>query len=106
MIAGRIAEVLRWMFAEAAKEKRPSEIAGEANTNQHRTKANGPWSTRQVVAPLRKPVCAGYLGNGLGIRLGEHPPIIDMDRFEAAGLAFDSRRTARHKLSGYGTSGR
>jgi DNA invertase Pin-like site-specific DNA recombinase len=96
------AEVVRWMFAEAAAGKRPSEIAGEANTNQHRTKANGPWSARQVVATLRNPVYAGYLGNGEGIRLGEHPPVIDMDQFEAAGRALDSRRTARPKPSAYG----
>lgn len=34
------AAVVRWMFAEAATGKRPSEIADEANTNQHLTKAN------------------------------------------------------------------
>ena len=60
------------------------------------------WSARQVVATLRNPVYAGYLGNGAGIRLGEHPPIIDMDQFEAAGRALDSRRTARPKPSAYG----
>jgi hypothetical protein len=94
MIAGRI--------AEAATGKRPSEIAGEANTNQYRTRAKGPWSARQVVATLRNPVYAGYLGNGAGIRLGGHPPIIDMDQFEGAGRALDSRRTARPKPSAYG----
>ncbi len=95
------AEVVRWVFAEAAAGKRPSEIAGEANTNQHRTKANGPWSARQVVATLRNPVYAGYLRNGAGIRLGDHQSIIDIDQFKAAGCALDARRTARPKPSAY-----
>jgi hypothetical protein len=57
---------------------------------------------RQVVATLRNPVCAAYLRNGAGIRLGDHLPIIDIDQFEAAGRALDSRRTARQTPSAYG----
>ncbi|MFN7543566.1 MAG: recombinase family protein [Acidobacteriota bacterium] len=85
-----------------ATGKRASEIAGEVNTNRHRTKANGPWSARQVVATARHPVYAGYLGNGAGIRLGENRPSIEMDQFEAVGRALYSRRTARLKQSAYG----
>jgi DNA invertase Pin-like site-specific DNA recombinase len=53
------AEIVRWMFAEAASGKRPAEIATNATARRFRTKANGPWIARQVVATLRNPVYVG-----------------------------------------------
>jgi site-specific DNA recombinase len=98
------AEVVRWMFAEAAAGRRPTQIAAEANARQHRTKTNGPWSARQIVATLRNPVYAGYFRDGNGVRIGCHGSIIDMDQFHAAGRALDSRRTARPKPGDYGNA--
>jgi DNA invertase Pin-like site-specific DNA recombinase len=91
------AEIVRWMFAEAASGKRPAEIATNANARRFRTKANGPWSARQVVATLRNPVYVGRFKDGKSVRPACHEPIIDMSLFEAVGRALDSRWTARPK---------
>ncbi len=96
------AEILRWMFVEAAAGKRPAEIATNANARQFRTKANGQWSARQVVATLRNPVYVGRFKDGKGVRPGCHEPIIDMNLFEAVGHALDSRRTAGPMRTSYG----
>jgi site-specific DNA recombinase len=96
------AEIVRWMFAEAASGKRPAEIATNANARRFRTKANGPWSARQVVATLRNPVYFGRFKDGNGVRPAGHEPIIDMNLFEAVGRALDSRRTAGPKRTCYG----
>ena len=71
------AEIVRWMFAEAASGKRPAEIATNANARRFRTKANGPWSARQVVATLRNPVYVGRFKDGNGVRPACHEPICD-----------------------------
>lgn len=89
--------VVRRMFSEAATGKRPSEIASAANERGFRTKVDGLWSARQVVATLRNPVYVGRFKAGKGVRSGCHEPIIDTDLFEAAGRALDSRRTAGPK---------
>jgi len=49
-----------------------SEIASNANARRFRTKANGPWSARQVVATLRNPVYAGRFKDGKGVRPACH----------------------------------
>lgn len=96
------AEIVRWMFAEAASGRRPAEIATSANARGFRTKANGPWSARQVVATLRHPVYVGRLKDGKGVRPACHEPIIDINLFEAVGRALDSRRTAGPTRTSYG----
>ncbi len=96
------ADAVRWIFAEAAAGKRPSEIAAAAIALEYRTKAGGPWTARQVVATLRNPVYVGYFPDGSRVRPGCHQPIIALDLFEAAGRALDSRRTAGPKSLRYG----
>ena len=98
----REAEIVRWMFAEAAARKRPAEIATNANARQFRTKASGQWSARQVVATLRHPVYIGRFKAGKGVRPACHEPIIDIKLFEAVGRALDSRMTAGPKRTSYG----
>ena len=99
--------IVRWMFAEAAAGKKPSQIAEEANGRGYRTKATkgrrgGPWTARQIVATLRNPVHVGMLRDGDGIRLGSHDPIISSELFEAVAKSFDARRTRREQGSRYG----
>ncbi len=99
--------VVRWMFAEAAAGKKPSQIAEEANCRGYRTKAingrsGGPWTTRQIVATLRNPVHVGMLRDGDGIRLGSHDPIISFELFEAVAKSLDDRRTRKAHGSRYG----
>lgn len=91
------AEVVRWMFAEAAIGKRPTEIAATANARQLLTKAKGAWSARQVISTLRNPAYIGQFRDGDSVRPGCHQPVIELDQFEAAGRGLDSRRTARLK---------
>ncbi len=99
--------IVRWMFAEAAAGKKPSQIAEEANGRGYRTKATsgrcgGPWTARQIVATLRNPVHVGMLRDGDGIRLGSHDPIISSELFEAVAKSLDVRRTRREQGSRYG----
>lgn len=96
------ADVVRWIFAEAAAGKRPSEIAAAANAREYRTKAGGPWTARQVVATLRNPAYVGYFRDGSRVRPGCHQPIVELDLFEAAGRELDTRRTAGPKSLRYG----
>lgn len=99
------AEVVRWMFSEAAAGARPAEIAKSANARGYRTKApsgGGPWSARQVLSTLRNPAYIGQFRDGDGVRPGCHQAIIEIDQFEAAGRGLDSRRTARLKPISYG----
>jgi len=98
----REAEIIRWMFEEAAGGKRPTEIAEAANKLRYRTKANGLWTARQVVATLRNPVYAGKFRDGKVERPGCHEPIVDMPLFEAVGRALDSRRTGKPEPTRYG----
>jgi hypothetical protein len=95
-------DVVRWVFAQAAAGRRPSEIAAAANAREHRTKAGGLWTARQVVATLRNPVYVGYFRDGSRVRPGCHQPIVELDLFEAAGRALDPRRTAGPKSLRYG----
>ncbi|MBL8209448.1 MAG: recombinase family protein, partial [Bryobacterales bacterium] len=90
------------MFEEAAGGKRPTEIAEAANKLRYRTKANGLWTARQVVATLRNPVYAGKFRDGKVERPGCHEPIVDMPLFEAVGRALDSRRTGKPEPTRYG----
>jgi hypothetical protein len=97
------AAIVRWMFAEAAAGKKPSEIAIAANARGYRTKTasgGGPWSARQVLSTLRHPVHIGMLKDGPGIRLGSHPAIISDELFGAVGKKLEERRTA--KVARYG----
>ncbi|MGB9620261.1 MAG: recombinase family protein, partial [Armatimonadota bacterium] len=98
------ADVVRWIFAEAAAGKRPSEIAAAATALEYRTKGGGAWTARQVVATLRNPVYVGYFRDGSTVRPGCHQPIIELDLFEAAGRELDSRRTAGPKSLHYGVT--
>jgi DNA invertase Pin-like site-specific DNA recombinase len=99
--------VVRWMFAEIAAGKKPSQIAVEANCRGYLTKATngrrgGPWTARQIVATLRNPVHVGMLRDGDGIRLGGHDAIISYELFEAVAKALDDRRTREVHGSRYG----
>ena len=96
------AEIVQWMFAEAASGKHPAEIATNANARLFRTKANGPWSARQVVATLRNPVYVGRFKDGKGVRPACHEPITHVNLFEDVGRALDSRRTAGPERTSYG----
>lgn len=99
--------IVRWMFAEAAAGKKPSQIAENANGRGYRTKATsgrcgGQWTARQIVATLRNPAHVGMLRDGAGIRLGSHDPIISYELFEAVPKPLDARRTRREQGSRYG----
>ena len=99
--------IVRWMFAEAAAGKKPSQIAEDANGRGYRTKATsgrcgGPWTVRQIVATLRNPAHAGMLRDGDVVRLGSHDPIISYELFEAVAKSLDARRTRRERGSRYG----
>jgi DNA invertase Pin-like site-specific DNA recombinase len=99
--------IVRWMFADAAAGKKPSQIAEEANGRGYRTKATngrrgGQWTARQIVATLRNPVHVGMLRDGDGIRLGSHDPIISSGLFEAVAKSLDARRTRKEHGSRYG----
>ena len=96
------AAIVRWMFAEAAAGKKPSEIAVEANRRGYRTKApgGGTWSTRQVLSTLRNAVHIGMLKDGRNTRLGTHPAIIRDELFNAVGKKLEERRT--RKVARYG----
>lgn len=99
------AEVVRWMFSEAAAGARPTEIAKSANARGYRTKApsgGGPWSARQVLSTLRNPVHIGMLRDGRSVRLGCHPAIVSDEVFNAAGKALDARRTLPENVTRYG----
>jgi DNA invertase Pin-like site-specific DNA recombinase len=98
----REAEVIRWMFEEAVAGRRPAEIAKTANILRYRTKPNGRWSARQVVATLRNPVYIGKFKDGKGERPGCHERIVDIAVFEAVGRALDSRRTGKPDPTRYG----
>lgn len=98
----REAEIIRWMFEEAAGGKRPTEIAEAANRLRYVIRANGRWSARQVVATSRNPVYAGKFRDGKGERPGCHEPIMDMSLFEAVGRALDSRPTGKPQPTRYG----
>lgn len=99
------AEIIRWMFSEAAAGVKPSEIAKAANARGYRTKApggGGPWSARQVLSALRNPVHIGMLKDGRSFRLGCHTGIVSDAQFNAAGRALDERRTLPEKVARYG----
>lgn len=68
-----------------------------AHAQRFRAKANGPWSTRQVVATLHNPVYVGRFKDGKSVRPERLEPIISMDLFEAVVRALDSRRTGGPK---------
>jgi site-specific DNA recombinase len=96
------ADIVQWIFAEAAAGKRPAEIATNANERRFPTKVNGPWSARQVVATLRNPVYIGRLRAGHADRPGCHEPIIEINLFESVGRTLDARRTGGPKRTSYG----
>jgi site-specific DNA recombinase len=97
------AAIVRWMFAEAAAGKRPSDIAATANARGYRTKAPSGvrlWTARQVLSTLRNPVHVGMLKDGRDIRLGTHPGIVSHELFDAAAQKLEERRT--RKVAHYG----
>ena len=85
------AAVIRWMFSEAARGKKPSDIADAANSQGYRTKPAagcGPWTARQLVATLRNPVYIGMLRDGEDVRIGCHQALIEDAMFAAVGPTF------------------
>jgi site-specific DNA recombinase len=99
------AAVIRWMFSEAARGEKPSDIADAANSQGYRTKAaagGGTWTARQVVATLRNPVYIGILRDGDSIRVGCHEAVIDAEVFNAVGKALDARTTGKQDGFHYG----
>ena len=99
------AAVIRWMFSEAARGKKPSDIADAANSQGYRTKpaaGGGPWTARQLVATLRNPVYIGMLRDGEDVRIGCHQALIEDAMFAAVGKALDDRRTRKQGGSHYG----
>ena len=98
------AEIVKWMFAQAAAGQVPAKIAEEANGNGWRTKVKferrttktfggNLWTSRLVLATLHSPVYTGMFPEGKGARAGCHEPIIGRELFETVGLQLDSRKT-------------
>lgn len=97
--------VVKWMFSEAARGQKPSDIAEAANARDYRTKStagSGTWTARQVVATLRNPVYIGMLRDEDSIRVGCHQAVIDDEVFRAVGKALDARRTGKQDGFHYG----
>lgn len=97
--------VVKWMFSEAARGQKPSDIAEAANARDYRTKStagSGTWTARQVVATLRNPVYIGMLRDGDSVRVGCHEAVIDDEVFNAVGKALDARRTGKQDGFHYG----
>ena len=107
------AEIVKWMFAQAAAGKVPAKIAEESNSKGWRTKVKlgrrttktfggNLWTSRQVLATLRNPVYTGMFPEGKGTRAGCHEPIVARELFETVGLQLDSRKTRLAGKVSYG----
>lgn len=107
------AEIVKWMFSQAAVGQVPADIAEEANDKGSKTKVKtegryiskfggNPWTARQVLATLRNPVYTGGFRSGTGTRPGCHEPLVTRELFDAVGLQLDSRRTRASDSISYG----
>ena len=107
------AEIVKWMFSQAAVGKVPADIAEQANDKGSKTKVKtegryipkfggNPWTARQVLATLRNPVYTGGFRSGSGTRSGNHEPLINKELFDAVGQQLDSRRTRASNAIRYG----
>ena len=107
------AEIVKWMFSQAAAGKVPADIAQQANDKGSRTKVKtegryipkfggNPGTARQVLATLRNPVYTGGFRSGSGTRSGCHEPLITREVFDAVGRQLDSRRTRASDAVSYG----